>query len=121
MKRFAILCGSASTDFQQKKISLMHEKLIAEGWAEKEITVFVNGASELLLEYSLNNCIAQKAEKIFLYFCMKSEADNKQDSFFLGTEEIRKDVIAQYDTLFERNNIEKRIVYDYCSEFECAE
>ena len=64
MKRYAILCGSAKENYEQTKISLMHEKLLADGWAENEITIFPNGVNELLLEYALNNCVEHNNAKI---------------------------------------------------------
>ena len=118
MKRYAILCGSAKEDYEQTKISLMHEKLLADGWAESEITIFPNGVNELLLEYALNNCVEhnncveQSGVKIFLYICALSQDCIKDDCIVLGTDEIRKSVIAHYATVAEKVGAEMQVVYD---------
>ena len=112
MKRYAILCGSAKEDYEQTKISLMHEKLLSDGWAENEITIFPNGVNELLLEYALNNCVEQNGVKIFLYICALSQDCIKDDCIVLGTDEIRKSVIAQYAAMAEKVGAEMQVVYD---------
>ena len=112
MVRFALLVGSAAASFQQTKISLMHEKLLADGWAENEITIFPNGVNELLLEYALNNCVEQNNAKIFLFFCVLSQDCIKDDCVVLGNDEIRKSVIAQYATLAEKVGAKMQVVYD---------
>ena len=112
MKRYAILCGSAKEDYEQTKISLMHEKLLADGWAENEITIFPNGVNELLLEYALNNCVEQNGVKIFLYICALSQDCIKDDSVVLGNDEIRKSVIAHYAAVAEKVGAEMQVVYD---------
>ena len=112
MKRYAILCGSAKEDYEQTKISLMHEKLLADGWAENEITIFPNGVNELLLEYALNNCMEQSGTKIFLFFCALSQDCIKDDCITLGNDEIRKSVIAHYATMAEKVGAEMQVVYD---------
>ena len=128
MKRYAILCGSAKEDYEQTKISLMHEKLLADGWAENEITIFPNGVNELLLEYALNNCIEHTsnvesgcAVKIFLYICALSQDCIKDDCFVLGTDEIRTSVIAHYAAVAEKVGIEFEIIYDADSELIAEE
>ena len=78
----------------------MHEKLLSDGWAENEITIFPNGVNELLLEYALNNAIEQKIENIFLYICTSSPVSDSDESIWLGGEEIRKSVIEHYASFF---------------------
>ena len=121
MKRYAILCGSAKENYEQTKISLMHEKLLADGWAENEITIFPNGVNELLLEYALNNCVEQSGTKIFLYICALSQDCIKDDCIILGNDEIRKSVIAHYATMAEKVGIEFEIIYDSDSELIAEE
>ncbi len=119
MIRFALLVGSAAAGFEQTKISLMHEKLISDGWAEKEITIFPNGVNELLLEYALNNCmehnncVEQNNAKIVLFFCVLSQDCIKDDCITLGNDEIRKSVIAHYATMAEKVGAEMQVVYDW--------
>ena len=118
MVRFALLVGSAAAGFEQTKISLMHEKLLSDGWAENEITIFPNGVNELLLEYALNNCVEQKncveqnGVKIFLYICALSQDCIKDDCITLGNDEIRKSVIAHYAAMAEKVGAEMQAVYD---------
>ena len=118
MKRYAILCGSAKEDYEQTKISLMHEKLLADGWAENEITIFPNGVNELILEYALNNCVEhnncveQNSVKIFLYICALSQDCIKDDCIILGNDEIRTSVIAHYAAVAEEVGAEMQVVYD---------
>ena len=112
MIRFALLVGSAAAGFEQTKISLMHEKLLSDGWAENEITIFPNGVNELLLEYALNNCVEHKNAKIFLFFCVLSQDCIKDDCIVLGTDEIRKSVIAHYSAIAEKVGAEMQAVYD---------
>ena len=88
MARYALICGSPDSEDAEKKISRVYDSLILRGWAEREITMFPDGVNELMLEYVLNNCVSQKAEKVLLYFC----AD-------LDKMGIRKDVISHYENI----------------------
>ena len=128
MKRYAILCGNAKEDYEQTKISLMHEKLLSNGWAENEITIFPNGVNELLLEYALNNCVEHTrndksdcAVKIFLYICALSQDCIKDDYITLGNDEIRKSVIAHYAAVAEKVGAEMQAVYDWDDELIAEE
>ena len=128
MKRYAILCGSAKEDYEQTKISLMHEKLLSDGWAENEITIFPNGVNEMLLEYALNNCVEHTrnvesgcAVKIFLYICVLSQDCIKDDCIVLVTDEIRKSVIAHYVAVAEKVGAEMQVVYDWDGELIAEE
>ena len=118
MIRFALLVGSAAASFQQTKISLMHEKLLSDGWAENDITIFPNGVNELLLEYALNNCVEhnncveQNNAKIFLYICALSQDCIKNDCITLGNDKIRKSVISHYVAIAEKVGAEMQAVYD---------
>ena len=86
MARYALICGSPDSEDAEKKISRVYDSLISAGWVEREITMFPDGVNELMLEYVLNNCVSQKAEKVLLYFCS-------------DLEEIRKDVILHYEKI----------------------
>ena len=112
MVRYAFLIGAAKKDYSQKKLEQMHEKLLSDGWAENEITIFPNGVNELLLEYALNNCVEQNGVKIFLYICVLSQDCIKDDCITLGNDEIRKSVIAQYVAVAEKVGAEMQVVYD---------
>ncbi len=117
MVRYAFLVGAAKKDYSQKELEQMHEKLLADGWAENEITIFPNGVNELLLEYALNNCIEQSGTKIFLYICALSQDCIKDDCIALGNDEIRKSVIAYYADLAEKMGVGFRVEYDWDGEF----
>ena len=119
MVRYAFLLGAAKKDYSQKKLEQMHEKLLADGWTENEITIFPNGVNELLLEYALNNCVEHTsnvesgcAAKIFLYICALSQDCIKDDCIVLGNDEIRKSVIAHYAAMAEKVGAEMQVVYD---------
>ena len=112
MKRCAFLCGSAKEGFQQKKFSQMYERLLSEGYLEREITLFANGVSELMLECALNGAFDSEADEIFLYFCAES-IKKGSDTFFLRDEEIRFDVISYYESLA------KKIGSKFCTLYDC--
>ena len=112
LTRCAFLLGAAKEGYRQKKLSRMYETLVADGWAEREIVEFPNGVSELLLEYALNNCVEQNDVKIFLYICALSQDCIKDDYIVLGTDEIRKSVIAQYEERAKMCGIAFDIRYD---------
>ena len=104
--RYAILLGEAKKDCRQKKIAQMHDFLLSEGgYLEREIAVFPNGISEILLEYALNNaieqnnCVERHIERILLYICTISPVSDSDKSIWLGGEEIRKSVIEHYADL----------------------
>ena len=118
MVRYAFLIGAAKKDYSQKKLEQMHEKLLSDGWAENEITIFPNGVNELLLEYALNNCVEhnncveQNNAKIFLYICALSQDCIKNDCITLGNDKIRKSVISHYVAIAEKVGAEMQAVYD---------
>ena len=122
MTRCAFLLGAAKEGYRQKKLSRMYETLVADGWAEREIVEFPNGVSELLLEYALNHCMEQNGvehnnAKIFLYICAVSQDCIKDDCIVLGTDEIRKSVIAQYEERSKMCGIAFDIRYDSDDDF----
>ena len=93
MTRHAILCGSAPNGFTQKKINSMHDFLTSdEGglWQEKDITIFPNGVTEVMLTFVLNRLKSEKIEKILLYICTLSPVVDSAKSVWLGGEEIEK-------------------------------
>ena len=127
MKHYAILCGSAPDGFTQKKINEMHDFLTGEAggsWAEKDIVIFPNGVSEVMLSFVLERLRADKTEQILLYICTLSlVADDDDESVWLGGEEIRKSVIEAACA-----DGRGQVVYDSCREFisdeetgDCAE
>ncbi len=96
MSKHAILCGSAPDGFTQKKINEMHDFLTGETggfWAEKEITIFPNGVSEVMLSFVLERLKADKTERILLYICALSPVADEDEAVWLGGEEVRKSVI----------------------------
>ena len=134
MTRFAVLCGSASDDFRQKKLVALHDFLtsVAGGaWEEGEITVFPHGVPELMLESVLNNALDGAAEddenEVLLYLCARAEADlhaELSDSAVAGVEivrlgghEIRREVIAYYAGLAKEMGVRLTVRYDCDGEF----
>ena len=99
MSKYALLCGSAHEGFWQEKVNHLYNDLVSDSWSEKDIYIFPNGASEVMLEYALNNAIEQKIENIFLYICTSSPVSDSDESIWLNGEEIRKSVIEHYATL----------------------
>ena len=98
MTRHAILCGSAPNGFTQKKINSMHDFLTSdEGglWQEKDITIFPNGVTEVMLTFVLNRLKSEKIEKILLYICTLSPVVDTEKSVWLGGEEIEKKVFQE--------------------------
>ncbi|MBR1404375.1 MAG: hypothetical protein IJ558_09360 [Treponema sp.] len=139
MIRYAILCGSAPLDFRQKRLEHMYDFLTSgEGGSYEPgtVIVFPNGVNELLLEGALNSVLDEAEEKdsadentaeeymgeVLLYFCAQSEADlcaELSDSACagvevvrLGSDEVRKDVIAYYAGLAEQLGVKLRVVYE---------
>lgn len=99
MKKHAILCGSATDGFTQKKITEMHDFLTrgaGGSWSEKEITIFPNGVSEVMLSFLHERLKADKTERIFLYICTMSSVRNEDKSIWLGGEEVQKSVIEAF-------------------------
>ena len=128
MSKYAFLCGSAPEDFRQKKLIEMQEFLISEeggSLPERNVCVFPNGVSELLLEYGLNNIFDGKAgdeaDSILLYFCTERPVRDDDSSVWLGGEEIRREVISYYENLAKKCGIGFQVIFDSDSEFVAEE
>lgn len=134
MKKYAILCGSAPSDYRQKKLEEKYDFLeTKEGFEPGSIVSFPNGVTELFLESVLNESFDKAADedsdsgKVVLYLFAKAEADLNSvlsDSCVegvevvrLGDNEIRKEVLAYYADLAEKQDIDFQVVYDFDSEF----
>ena len=134
MKKYAILCGSAPNDYRQKKLEEKYDFLeTKEGFEPGSIVSFPNGVTELFLESVLNESFDKAADdesdsgKVVLYIFAKSEADLNSllsDSCVEGVKvvrlvdnEIRKDVLAYYADLAEKQEIDFQVVYDFGGEF----
>ena len=116
LTRHAVLCGSAPLGFTQKKINEMHSFLVSAeggGWQEKEITVFPNGVSEVLLSFTLDRLKAAKTDYILLYICTESAVSASEKSVWLGGEEIRRSVFES--VLADGSG---QVVFDCSSEME---
>ncbi len=118
LKRYAILCGSAPKGFIQSKINKMHSFLTNESglWQEKEIAIFPNGVTSLMLSFLFERLIKEKIEQILLYICTESAVKDEEKSFWLCGNEIRKDDIEKY---FFNNS--SQIIFDICKDFEQEE
>lgn len=128
MNKYAFLCGSAPSGFCQKKLNSMYEFILTnDGGAipEKNVCIFPNGINEMLLECGLNSVFESAAGEgqeaseysILLYFCTQSPVFNSEEAFFLGNEEIRKDVISYYQSLAEKHGITWQVVFDFDKEW----
>ena len=89
----------------------MYERLVSEGYLERDITLFPNGVDELMLECALNGAFDSESDEIFLYFCAES-IKKGSDTFFLRDEEIRFDVISYYESLAKKIGSAFRVIYD---------
>ncbi len=110
MTRHAILYGSAPNGFTQKKINSMHDFLTSdEGglWQEKDITIFPNGVTEVMLTFVLNRLKSEKIEKILLYICTLSPVVDTEKSVWLGGEEIEK---KAFQEILEGSNAQ--VIFD---------
>ena len=123
MTRYALLCGSAPNDYRQKKLNDLFNSLIdKDGW---HVTCLVNGIDELMLEYALNNILdgnaGDEASGVMLYFCTEKPVADDEESFWIGGNEIRKDVIDYYQKLAEKCEVDFQVIYDYDSEMVSEE
>lgn len=89
-----------------------------DGW---HVTCMANGTDEFMLEYALNNVIAENADdetsgvqhiSVLLYFCTETPVADSEETIWLGGNEIRKDVIEYYAKLFAENEIDFQVIYD---------
>ena len=128
MSKYAVLCGSAPDDFRQKKLIEMQNFLAgnAGGFVpERNICIFPNGVSELLLESVLNNMLdgsaGEKVDEVLLYFCTETPVLDDESSLWLSGEEIRKDVIDYYIRLFGEMGIGFQQIFDSDHDFVSEE
>lgn len=115
MRKCAVLIGDAPKDFRQTKIEDMMDFLeTKEGGEVKagDSIVFPNGVSELMLETILNGIMDSKPDHLFIYFCTREPVRSGEEVIWCGGEEIRKDVIAYYQNLAEKDDINLQIIYD---------
>ena len=132
MTRYAFLCGSAPENFRQKKLCDMHDFLASEAggaWREEDITIFPNGVHELMLECALNSafdefagdgeCALEEVSEenagcavVLLYFCTQTAPSDTDETFWLGGQELRKDVIAYYEGLAKRCGVSLQVIFD---------
>ncbi len=120
MKRHAILCGSAPDGFTQKKINEMHDFLTGEAggsWAEKDIVIFPNGVSEVMLSFVLERLRADKTEQILLYICTSSPIAESDKSIWLNGEEICKSAVEKFCGFCRSSSINVQVIYDTCRDF----
>ena len=111
----------------------MHDFLTGEAgglWREDEIVIFPNGVHELMLESALNNAfdIAMDSDApedttsgenmILLYICTESPVKDGEETFWLGGQELRRDVIAYYVDLAKKCGVEIQVVWDSDCEME---
>lgn len=119
MLKYALLCGSAPEQFRQKKLEDMTDFLGTEEGGSvppSGIIVFPYGISELQLESALGSVFDQEADELLLYLCTLTPVSDKEESIWLGGEEIRRDVISYYQTLADKIGTKLQVVYDVCGE-----
>lgn len=121
MPRFSVLLGSSPEDYRQKKIEEMFDFLDSKRNAGDSIVTFANGISEMMLEMVMDNSVKQNPDSILLYICTLRPVAESEKSFWLGGEEIRRDVISHYQTLAAECGIDMRVVFDSDSEMVSEE
>lgn len=109
-----MLCGSAPNDYRQKKLNDLFNSLIdKDGW---HVTCLANGTDELMLEYALNNIFdgnaGDEACGVMLYFCTEKPVADSEESFWIGGNEIRTDVVEYYQKLAEKFEVDFQVIYD---------
>ena len=112
--RYALLCGSAPENYRQKKLNDMFDSLSEkEGW---NVTCMASGIDEFMLDYALNNALdgntGDEVGGVLLYFCTQTPIADNEETFWLGGNEIRKDVIEYYSRLFSESGIDFQVIYD---------
>ena len=113
MTKCAILCGSAPENFRQKRLAAKYDSLVDEsGYEPGGIVMFPNGVHELLLESALNGALEEASDEVLLYLCTESPPAQNAEVVRLGTEEIRRDVIAYYAGLAEELGVRLRVEYE---------
>lgn len=113
LNRYALLCGSAPDDFRQKKLVAKYDFLVDEnGYEPSGIVMFPNGVHELLLESVLNGTLDAAPDELLLYFCTMRPSAPDAEVVRLGTEEIRRDVLAYYAGLAEELGVRLRVEYE---------
>jgi hypothetical protein len=115
MSKYAIVCADAPEDYRMKKVEDMLSFLeTKEGGSipSSNIISFPNGVSELFLEATIDRCINEETKSILLYFCTKEPVSDSAETFFIGGEEIRKDVITHYQNLSKEAGFDLQIVFD---------
>ena len=84
-----------------------------DGW---NVTCMANGSDEFMLDFALNNVLdgntGDEVSGLFLYFCTKTPVADSEKTFWLGENEIRKDVIDYYARLFSESGIDFQVIYD---------
>lgn len=120
MPRFSVLLGSSPEDYRQKKIEEMFDFLDSKRNAGDSIVTFANGISEMMLEMVMDNSVKQNPDSILLLCTLRPVAESEK-SFWLGGEEIRRDVISHYQTLAAECGIDMRVVFDSDSEMVSEE
>lgn len=130
MTRYAILIGSAPEDFRQKKLEDMSDFLNSKN-GRRGVVTFANGITEQMLEMMLGNSVKQLANvvvssastatkgeqsSILLYICTLQPVGNDENSFWLGGEEIRRDVISHYQEVAAEFGIDMQVLFDFDGE-----
>ena len=119
MMNYALLCGSAPNDYWQKKIISMYNFLLSDKGGsipDKNICMFPNGIEDVTIEIVLNNILSGKAgdipNGIFIYICSQYPVSDDENSVWLGNIEIKKNMIAKYQTIASDSGIDFQIIYD---------
>lgn len=113
MKRFAILCGEAPEDFKQQKLVQMHDFLLSgDGghWDDKDIIEFPAGINAQFLRTVLENSAAMDADEILLYFCTKLPVSDSEPTFWIGGQEISRQIILDCQKKFPATGFQ--VIFD---------
>ena len=63
----------------------------------------------------MNNLVDEEATDVLIYFCTDKAIDTKAETFFLGKDEFRKDVLEYYKKTYTDTKYE--ILFDTCTNY----
>ncbi len=100
-----MILGEAPEDFRMKKTEEVYDFLRSDKGGpipSENIIGFPQGVSELMLGAVLDRMFNEETKSILLYFCTRTPVSNDSPTLFIGGEEIRFDVIQNYQNLAKK-------------------
>ena len=119
MSKYAVIIGEAPEGFRMKKTEEMVDFLTTtEGGAfpRSNVIGFPNGIDELTLEAFISRLLTPDTKSIFMYICTKLPVKNTETSIWLNGDELRRDVIAEFQNQAKDLDIDFQLIFDTCSE-----